>query len=334
MTMLEPIISVNHLKKYYPIAAGIFHRRVGWVKAVDDVSFDLFPGEILGLVGESGCGKTTTGKAMINLVRPTSGNVVLNLADPSSGEANQVDLAALGPRECRTMRKHVQIIFQNPYGSLNPRKTVEQMFNEIIKVYRLADSRNGARDLIHYYLDKVGLQRSDMIKFPHEFSGGQRQRIGIARSLIINPKVVVCDEPVSALDVSIQAQIINLLAKLREHLDLTLLFIAHDLAVVKHISDRVGVMYLGKIVEIAPKSELYATPRHPYTQALLSALPIPDPERKSKRILLQGEIPSPVNPPHGCRFHTRCPMAQPVCREIEPLLSARENGAEVACHFQ
>ena len=331
--MLEPIIDVHNLKKYFPINAGIFQRRVGWVKAVDDVSFKLYPGEVLGLVGESGCGKTTTGKAMINLERPTSGNVFLNLSDDAN-EAERIDIAALSPKGCRGIRKHVQIVFQNPYGSLNPRQTVSQMFNEIIRFYHLADSRKGANNLIHYYMDKVGLQRSDLIKFPHEFSGGQRQRIGIARSLIINPKVVVCDEPVSALDVSIQAQIINLLAKLREQLDLTLLFIAHDLAVVKHISDRIGVMYLGKLVEVAPKRELYANPRHPYTEALLSALPIPDPTRKSNRILLKGEIPSPINPPSGCRFHTRCPMAKPICSEEEPLLTPRDNGGEVACHFR
>lgn len=332
--MSEPIINVSNLKKYYPITAGILQRRVGWVKAVDDVSFKLYPGEILGLVGESGCGKTTTGKAMINLERPTSGSVLLNLGNPEAGATDYVDLAALDSRECRAMRKHVQIVFQNPYGSLNPRQTVEQMFSEIIRFYKLADSPAATKDLIHLYMDKVGLQRSDIVKFPHEFSGGQRQRIGIARSLIINPKVVVCDEPVSALDVSIQAQIINLLAKLREQLDLTMLFIAHDLAVVKHISDRIGVMYLGKLVEIAPKAELYANPRHPYTEALLSALPIPDPTRKSRRILLEGEIPSPINPPSGCRFHTRCPMAKPICSEEEPELTPRDNGSEVACHFR
>lgn len=332
--MQEPIVEVVNLKKYFPITAGVLQRRVGWVKAVDDVSFKLYPGEVLGLVGESGCGKTTTGKAMINLERPTSGSVLLNMAEPGAAEPSHVDLAALSPTGCRAMRKHVQIVFQNPYGSLNPRQTVGQMFNEIIRFYKLADSRSGRRELIDYYMDTVGLQRSDVVKFPHEFSGGQRQRIGIARALIINPKVVVCDEPVSALDVSIQAQIINLLGKLREQLNLTLLFIAHDLAVVKHISDRIGVMYLGKIVEVAPKGELYANPRHPYTEALLSALPIPDPERKSNRILLKGEIPSPVDPPTGCRFHTRCPIAKPVCSEQEPLLTPRDNGAEVACHFR
>ena len=331
--MLEPIIDVRNLKKYFPVTAGLFQRRVGWVKAVDDVSFKLYPGEVLGLVGESGCGKTTTGKAMINLERPTAGSVFLNLAEGAKG-SEKIDIAALNSKGCRAIRKHVQIVFQNPYGSLNPRQTVSQMFNEIIRFYHLADSRKTANDLILYYMDKVGLQRSDLIKFPHEFSGGQRQRIGIARSLIIDPKVVVCDEPVSALDVSIQAQIINLLADLREQLDLTLLFIAHDLAVVKHISDRIGVMYLGKLVEIAPKRELYANPRHPYTEALLSALPVPDPTRKSNRILLKGEIPSPINPPSGCRFHTRCPMAKPLCSEEEPLLTPRDNGGEVACHFR
>jgi oligopeptide transport system ATP-binding protein len=331
--MTEPLVIVKHLKKYYPIKAGILQRTVNWVRAVDDISFRIRQGETLGLVGESGCGKTSAGKAMINLVRPTAGEVLFNTSDDCE-RAEYMNLAGLSKRERKRARKTVQIIFQNPYSSLNPRMTVFRMMREVIAYHKLAPAGRPAADLIRELMATVGLQPTDAHKYPHEFSGGQRQRIGIARALLITPKLIVCDEPVSALDVSIQAQIINLLAGLKRDLGLTYLFIGHDLAVVKHISDRIAIMYLGKIMEIAPRHEFYANPLHPYTEALLSAMPAPDPDRKKKRILLTGEVPSPMNIPSGCRFHTRCPLVEVVCRHSEPELSPRSGDHQVACHFR
>ena len=331
--MTEPLVVVEQLKKYYPVKAGVLQRTVSWVRAVDDISFKIRKGETLGLVGESGCGKTTAGKAMINLVRPTSGKVLLNTSD-NCDRAEYLDLAGLSKRKRRRARKTVQIIFQNPYSSLNPRMTVFRMMREVITYHKLAPAGRSAADLIGELMATVGLQPTDAHKYPHEFSGGQRQRIGIARALLINPRLIVCDEPVSALDVSIQAQIINLLAGLKRDLGLTYLFIAHDLAVVKHISDRIAVMYLGKIMEIAPRQEFYTNPLHPYTEALLSAAPAPDPDQHKKRILLTGEVPSPMNMPPGCRFHSRCPLAEAICRETEPQLTSRSGDHKVACHFR
>jgi oligopeptide transport system ATP-binding protein len=331
--MADPLVVVKNLKKYYPIKAGLLQRTVNWVRAVDDISFNIRQGETLGLVGESGCGKTTAGKAMINLVRPTAGEVLFNTSD-NCDSAEYIDIAGLSKRKRRQARKTVQIIFQNPYSSLNPRMTVFRMMREVIAYHKLAPAGRSAADLIRELMATVGLQPTDAHKYPHEFSGGQRQRIGIARALLISPKLIVCDEPVSALDVSIQAQIINLLAGLKRDVGLTYLFIAHDLAVVKHISDRIAIMYLGKIMEIAPRQEFYANPLHPYTEALLSAMPAPDPDRKKKRILLTGEVPSPMNIPSGCRFHTRCPLVETLCRHNEPELSPRSGDHKVACHFR
>jgi oligopeptide/dipeptide ABC transporter ATP-binding protein len=331
--MTEPLVIVKHLKKYYPVKAGLLQRTVSWIKAVDDISFSIQQGETLGLVGESGCGKTTAGKAMINLVRPTSGEVLFNTSQNCS-RAEYINIAGLPKRDRRRTRKMVQIIFQNPYSSLNPRMTVFRMMKEVIACHDLAPAGRPVADIIRELMATVGLQPTDAHKYPHEFSGGQRQRIGIARALLINPKLIVCDEPVSALDVSIQAQIINLLAGLKLDLGLTYLFIAHDLAVVKHISDRIAVMYLGKIMEIAPRREFYTNPLHPYTEALLSAAPAPTPDRARKRLLLTGDVPSPMNVPPGCRFHTRCPLAQDVCRKTEPELTDRNGDHKVACHFR
>jgi len=331
--MAEPLVIVEGLKKYFPVKSGLLQRTRSWLRAVDDISFDIHRGETLGLVGESGCGKTTAGKAMINLVRPTGGRVLFDVSQKDA-PTSYVDIAGLTRSERRRARKTVQIIFQNPYSSLNPRMTVFRMMREVIAHYRLAPPGRPTEDHIREVMEMVGLQPTDAHKYPHEFSGGQRQRIGIARALLISPRLIVCDEPVSALDVSIQAQIINLLDRLKRDLGLTYLFIAHDLSVVRHISDRIAVMYLGKIVEIAPKREFYSHPRHPYTEALLSAVPVADPQRRQQRLLLTGEVPSPINIPAGCRFHTRCPLAEEICRRQEPELADREGVHKVACHFR
>ncbi len=320
------LVEIEGLKMYFPIRSGmVMERHVGDVKAVDDVSFEIKRGETLGLVGESGCGKTTVGRTILRLYEPTAGRI----------RFDGRDISALKGRELRKLRRRMQMVFQDPYSSLNPRRNVANIVGEPLRVHGIASGRDlDAR--VRKALDVVGLPVDAANRYPHEFSGGQRQRIGLARSLALNPDLIVCDEPVSALDVSIQAQIINLLEELQDEFELTYLFIAHDLAVVRHISDRIAVMYLGKIVEIAPAAELYERPLHPYTRALLSAVPIPDPvvERGRERILLVGDIPSPAHPPPGCRFHTRCPFAQPErCPDEVPELRSLASGHVAACHY-
>ncbi len=325
----KELIQVENLKVYFPILGGILQTVRGHVRAVDDISFEIRRGETLGLVGESGCGKTTTGRAIIRLRDVTAGRVRFD------GE----DLSGMSRGDLRRMRRRMQIIFQDPYGSLNPRMTVGSIIAEPIETHNLA--RGAAKvERVKELLRLVGLNPNYTNRYPHEFSGGQRQRIGVARSLAVEPEFIVCDEPISALDVSIQAQVLNLLIELREQFGLTYLFIAHDLSVVRHISDRVGVMYLGKLVEIGPPSAIYETPAHPYSRALLSAVPIPDPkaERRRKRVILTGDVPSPANPPSGCRFHTRCWLYERLgrpenCREVEPELRVVGNDHRAACHY-
>jgi oligopeptide transport system ATP-binding protein len=319
-----PLLEVKNLKKYFPIRGGLFSREIARVHAVDDVSFTIQKGETLGLVGESGCGKSTTGRCILRLIEPTSGEVTFE------GQ----NVTALDKRSLRHLRRDMQIIFQDPYASLNPRMTVGSIVGEAIVIHKLAKTRKEREERVIHLLETVGLSSDHLRRYPHEFSGGQRQRIGIARALAVSPKLIVADEPVSALDVSIQAQVINLLEDLQKQFNLTYLFIAHDLSVVEHISTRVAVMYLGKIVEIAPAKELYNNPKHPYTEALLSAVPIPDPAVKRKRILLEGDVPSPINPPSGCRFHTRCPVRVPACSEHEQVLKQISPGHWVACQVR
>jgi oligopeptide transport system ATP-binding protein len=320
----EIILHVNNLKKYFPIRRGVFRGVVGAVKAVDGVSFFVYKGETLGLVGESGCGKTTTGRTIIRLYEPTDGQVIFQ----------DTDLAKIGKNQMRQVRRRIQMIFQDPYASLNPRMSVQSIVGEPLEIYGVASGKE-KYERVAELMNMVGLNPILMNRYPHEFSGGQRQRISLARSLALNPDMIICDEPISALDVSIQAQVVNLLEELQEKLGLTYIFIAHDLSMVRHISRRVAVMYLGKIVELTDRETLYINPLHPYTQALISAIPIPDPilEEQRRRILLEGDLPSPAHPPVGCNFNTRCPVAIDICHEAEPEFVEVEPGHFCACHL-
>ncbi len=318
----KPLLKIRNLKKHFPIKKGILNRSVGAVKAVDGISFDVYPNETVGLVGESGCGKTTAGRSILRLLEPTAGEIIF-------GGKNIINH---DPEQMRVLRRNLQIIFQDPYSSLNPRMTIEDIIGEAIEFHKIATG-DAVRTMVEDLLERVGLQPSYITRYPHEFSGGQRQRIGIARALALNPDFIVCDEAVSALDVSVQAQVINLLLDLQEEFNLSYLFIAHDLSVVRHISDRIAVMYLGQIMELAECDELFANALHPYTQALLSAIPMPNPRRKANRIILKGDVPSPMNPPSGCRFHTRCPARYGPCDKVAPRTVEVAPGHQVTCHL-
>jgi oligopeptide transport system ATP-binding protein len=321
----EAILEVDHLVKHFPIKAGIlFDREIGRVRAVDDVSFTVHAGETLGLVGESGCGKSTLSRSVLRLIEPTSGSVRFQGSE----------ITGISGGDLRALRREMQMIFQDPYASLNPRKRVAQIVGDPMRLHGITDGGDDTRKAVQELLERVGLNPEHYNRYPHEFSGGQRQRIGIARALALNPKLIIADEPVSALDVSIQAQIINLLEDLQNEFDLTYVFVAHDLGVVRHVADRIAVMYLGKIVEIGPADEVYAQPIHPYTLSLLSAVPIPDPRANAERepLVLEGDVPSPANPPAACRFHTRCPYATEICSEVEPQLVDHGGGHWAACH--
>ncbi|MBP0724242.1 dipeptide ABC transporter ATP-binding protein [Bacillus sp. RG28] len=319
----EVLLKVNDVKMHFPIKGGLLGRTQAVVKAVDGVTFDLYKGETLGLVGESGCGKSTTGRMLLRLLDATSGTV----------EFDGIDLFSLSSSELREKRRDMQLIFQDPFSSLNPRLSVGETIARVLKIHGMSDKKERERR-VKELLELVGLSTFHMRRYPHEFSGGQRQRIGIARALALNPKLIVLDEPVSALDVSIQSQVVNLLEDLQKEFDLTYLFISHGLNIVRHISNRVGVMYLGKLVELADSDTIFEKPKHPYTQALISANPIPNPRLRNKeKIILEGDVPSPINPPSGCRFHTRCPYVQPKCKEVEPIFTPANDGTYVACHY-
>lgn len=319
---MTALLQVNNLKKHFPVTKGFFQKQVGAVKSVDGVSFDMQEGETLGIVGESGCGKSTTGRALLRILEPTEGEVVFD----------GVNIGKLTKDELRAYRTNMQMIFQDPYASLNPRWTVQQVLEEPLLTHG-THSKEEIKQRVAELMELVGLSPQHAGRFPHEFSGGQRQRIGIARALALNPKFIVCDEPVSALDVSIQAQVLNLMKDLQEKFSLTYLFISHDLSVIKFISDQVGVMYLGKLVELAPTEDIFAEPLHPYTKALMSAVPVPDPEAKREQIVLTGDVPSALNPPQGCAFHTRCPVAMDVCKSVVPKWQEVSAGRQVACHL-
>lgn len=320
--MTETLLKVENLKKHYPINGGLLQKTIGSVKAVDGVSFSLYKGETLGLVGESGCGKSTTGRLLMRLIEPTEGTVIFE----------DEEITKLSQGQMRKKRREIQMIFQDPFASLNPRHTVEKIIEEPLIVHGIGNKKE-RKKRVHELLEVVGLSSYHAKRYPHQFSGGQRQRIGIARALAVNPKLIIADEPVSALDVSIQSQVLNLLKDLQDEFDLTYLFIAHDLGVVRHISDRVGVMYLGRIVELAESEDIYHDPKHPYTQALLSAVPIPDPEYKKDRIVLKGDVPNPASPPSGCPFHTRCPKVMDVCKSKVPDFKQVSDGHFAACHL-
>ncbi|MEW9122832.1 MAG: dipeptide ABC transporter ATP-binding protein [Thermotaleaceae bacterium] len=320
----EIILEVKNLKKYFPVRKGFFGGDTQYVQAVDDVSFHIRKGETLGLVGESGCGKSTTGRTIIRLYEPTGGDIIFNGAE----------IGMMKEKELLPFRKKMQMIFQDPYASLNSRMTIGDIIGEPLDIHGLASGKERL-EIVHELLNKVGLAPDHAVRYPHEFSGGQRQRIGIARALAVSPQFIICDEPISALDVSIQAQVVNMLEDLQSEMGLTYLFIAHDLSMVRHISNRVGVMYLGKMVEIAESNELYEHPAHPYTQALLTSIPIPDPDlsKEKNRIILEGDVPSPLNPPSGCRFRTRCKYAMAKCAEIDPEMKEISSGHRAACHL-
>ncbi|MBA2879412.1 ABC transporter ATP-binding protein [Anoxybacillus ayderensis] len=320
--MNEPLLQVKGLKKYFPLTAGLFNKQIGQVKAVDDLSFVVYKGETLGIVGESGCGKSTTGRMLMRLIEPTEGSILFE----------NEEVTKLSPQQLRKVRRDMQMIFQDPFASLNPRHTVEKILEEPLIVHGIG-SKEERRKKVREMLEVVGLSSYHAKRYPHQFSGGQRQRIGIARALMTKPKLIIADEPVSALDVSIQAQVLNLLEDLQKEFGLTYIFIAHDLGVVRHISDRVGVMYLGRMVELANSEELYRHPKHPYTKALLEAVPIPDPEYKKEKQLLTGDLPSPSNPPTGCAFHTRCQACMDICKTTKPEWKEVGNGHYVACHL-
>ena len=318
----DNLLQVQNLKTYYPVKGGFFRRTIGHVKAVDDISFAIKKGETLGLVGESGCGKSTAGRTLLRLLKPTDGRIIFDGEDITNAKGSKL----------RGIRKDFQMVFQDPYASLNPTQMVGDIIAEPIRNYEKRDKKK-LKEEVMQLLEKVGLPSDAYYKYAHEFSGGQRQRIGIARALALKPKLIIADEPVSALDVSVQSQVLNLLKELQDEFDLTYLFIAHDLSVVKHMSDYIGVMYLGNLVEIADKKSLYANPLHPYTQALISAIPEPDPRKKKERIILEGDVPSPVNPPSGCPFHPRCPQAMEHCASVKPTLKEVKPGQNVACHL-
>jgi oligopeptide transport system ATP-binding protein len=319
----EPLLEVRRLKKFFPIYKGILSRHEADVRAVDNVSFTLKPGETLGLVGESGCGKTTVGRCILRLLEPSQGEILFR------GE----NILDFGPKKMMKLRREIQPIFQDPYSSLNPRKTVADIIGEALLVHGICKTEKDKKEQVANLLNKVGLSSTYLHRYPHEFSGGQRQRIGIARAIALNPSVIVCDESVSALDVSVQAQVLNLLIDLKQEIGLSYIFIAHDLSVVRHVSDKVAVMYLGQVAEIAPTKELFENPRHPYTRALLSALPRVRPRERTRRVLLEGDVPTPINPPPGCYFSTRCPEVLPICKEIEPSMKWVRGNHVCKCHL-